>query len=320
MMNVLSLFDGVGGARLALDRAGIFVDKYFSSEIDPHAISVMRKHYPDTIELGDVRNIRATDLPKIDLLIGGSPCQSFSRCGYEKGFDDPRGQLMLEYIRLFKELSPRYFLLENVMMSKESVDIISELLGVRPHLINSDKFSAQMRKRLYWTNIPIGLVTDKNIMLEDVVDKDALVDRDKAHAIIASIGRTTHREYFKKNQGQVVYHAISLSNIYGGFGETRPRIYLGKSPTIRTASGGGHIPSLIINGVEKEFTLEEFKKFIRKINPEEAERLQTYPSGWTKYDENGTEICATHRYRLIGNSYTVGVVQHILEGIKDGWF
>lgn len=164
---------------------------------------------------------------------------------------------------------------------------------------------------MYWTNISgIEQPKDKGILLEDVVEPDALVDRDKARCIIASVGRTTHREYFKKYQGQIVYLAIMLSNIYGGFGEKKPRVHLGKSVTIRTASGGGHIPSLIINNTEKEFTLEEFKKLIRKVTPLECERLQTLPDNYTEGISN------TQRYKCVGNGYTVDVIAHILSFAK----
>ena len=306
-INVLSLFDGVSCGRLALDRANIPIRKYYAAEIDPYAISTTKRNYPDTIQIGDVLVAKGDKLPKIDLLIGGSPCQGFSMAGKKLNFDDPRSKLFFEYVRLLKECKPEYFALENVRMNKEHEEIITDILGVQPIEINSALVSAQNRKRLYWTNIPgIRQPKDKHILLEEVVDKDALVDREKAHAIIASIGRTTHREYFKKNQGQLVYSAIALSNIYGGFKETRPRVHLGKAPTIRTAAGGGHIPSLIINGEHREFTLEEIKKITRKVNPGECERLQTMPTGWTA----GTS--ATQRYKMIGNAWTVDVVSHIL--------
>jgi len=323
-INCVSLFDGICAAGLALKRNNQHVENLFTSEIDPHAISVTRRNFPNNIELGDVTKIKSDKLPKIDLLIGGSPCQGFSRAGQELAFDDPRSKLFFEYVRILNETSPTYFLLENVRMSQENEDVISDALGVKPLRIDSSLLSGQMRKRNYWTNIPgIHQPKDKGIMLRDVVDKDALVDADKAHAVIASIGRTTHREYFMKNQGQIVYDAIALSNIYGGFKEKKPRVHVQKSPAIRTAAGGGHIPSLVLNieGMEKEFNLETYRKFIRKINPNECARLQTFPDDWARYMEDGREIPATHQYRLYGNSYTVDVISHILKGMDKGsWF
>ena len=154
-MNVLSLFDGISCGQIALERAGIKVDNYYASEIKDIAIKVTQLHYPNTIQLGDVRNIKAEDLPKIDLLIGGSPCQDFSNANRNKdGLEGEKSGLFYQYLRLLHELKPRYFLLENVAMKKEERKRISDMLGVEPILINSNLVSAQNRKRLYWTNIP----------------------------------------------------------------------------------------------------------------------------------------------------------------------
>lgn len=169
-MNVLSLFDGMSCGQLALQRAGIKVDRYFASEIDKYAIQVTQKNFPDTIQLGDVTEVSSVDLPEIDLLIGGSPCQGFSFAGKQLNFDDPRSKLFFEFVRLLKELKPSYFLLENVKMKKEYQDIITEHLGVEPIEINSNLVSAQNRRRLYWTNIPgVGQPEDKGILLRDIV-------------------------------------------------------------------------------------------------------------------------------------------------------
>ena len=155
-MNVLSLFDGISCGQIALNRVGIKYDNYFASEIDKYAIDVTQHNYPKTIQLGDILNLKGSDLPKIDLLIGGSPCQSFSNAGLRNGFDG-KSKLFYEYVRVLKETKPTYFLLENVKMRKEWQNIISKELGVEPVEICSSLFSAQQRKRLYWTNIPIDL-------------------------------------------------------------------------------------------------------------------------------------------------------------------
>ncbi len=163
-MNVLSLFDGMSCGRIALERAGIEVGKYFASEIDKHAIQVAKQNYPDTIHLGDVQDImypESLDGIKIDLIMGGSPCQGFSYAGKRLNFDDPRSKLFFEYARLAKECNPKYFLLENVKMKQESQDVISEILGVNPILINSDLFVQQNRERLYWTNIPLESLPER---------------------------------------------------------------------------------------------------------------------------------------------------------------
>lgn len=210
-MKVLSLFDGISCGRLALERAGIPVEKYYASEIDKYAIQVAQKNYPDTIQLGDCTKIDFTKYAgEIDMVIGGSPCQGFSFAGKQLNFNDPRSKLFFEFVRAVREIKPKYFLLENVKMKQAFQDVISEQLGVKPIEINSALVSAQNRKRLYWTNIPnVTQPADKGILLKDIVHEFADVDQEKSHAIIASIGRTTHREYFQKNQGQLVYEWLN---------------------------------------------------------------------------------------------------------------
>jgi len=172
--NVLSLFDGMSCGQIALNRAGILYDNYFASEIDKYAIKVTMANYPNTIQLGSVTDVKASNLPKIDLLIGGSPCQGFSFAGKQLNFDDPRSKLFFEYVRLLKECKPKYFLLENVKMKKEYQDVISKHLGVEPIEINSALVSAQNRKRLYWCNWHVEQPEDKGILLKDIIEKDAL--------------------------------------------------------------------------------------------------------------------------------------------------
>src|SRR5271157_1110102 len=199
-MNVLGLFDGMSCGQIALNRAGIKYDKYFASEIDKYAIQVTQKNYPNTIQLGDIRNIHANDLPKIDLLIGGSPCQGFSVAGKGLNFNDPRSALFFEYIRLLKECRPKYFLLENVRMKAEYNDVISSTLGeiypklvkfqemfragrLEPILINSALVSAQNRQRLYWTNIKVnGQPEDRGILLKDIIENGE-TERDKSNVL-----------------------------------------------------------------------------------------------------------------------------------------
>lgn len=170
-INVLSLFDGMSCGQIALNRLGIKVDNYFASEIDKYAIQVTQKNYPDTKHIGDVTKVKAKDLPKIDLLIGGSPCQGFSFAGKQLNFKDPRSSLFFEYVRLLNECKPTYFLLENVKMKKEFQDTVTDYLDVEPILINSSLLTAQNRPRLYWTNIPnIDQPNDKGITLEQIRD------------------------------------------------------------------------------------------------------------------------------------------------------
>lgn len=170
-MNVLSLFDGMSCGQIALNRSGIKYDQYFASEIDKWAIQVTQKNYPNTIQLGDVTKIKGSDLPKIDLLIGGSPCQGFSFIGKGLNFEDSRSKLFFEFVRILNETNPKYFLLENVKMKKEWRGVITKEMGSEPIEICSSLFSAQRRKRLYWTNIQFDTtIQDKGIVLDDVID------------------------------------------------------------------------------------------------------------------------------------------------------
>jgi len=195
-MNVLSLFDGMSCGQQALERAGIKVENYFASEIDKYAIQVTMANYPNTKQLGSVVDLNGFDLPKIDLLIGGSPCQSFSFAGKRKGMAtkdeqeiltlehylqlkaegfefEGQSYLFWEFMRLLNETKPKYFLLENVKMSKKWKDILSKAIGVEPILINSNLLSAQNRQRLYWTNIPnIEQPKDKGILLKDIIEQE----------------------------------------------------------------------------------------------------------------------------------------------------
>jgi DNA-cytosine methyltransferase len=213
-MKVLSLFDGISCGRVAFDRAGIPVESYFASEIEKYPIQIAKKNYPDTVQLGDVQDWREWDLADIDILIGGSPCQGFSFAGKQLNFDDPRSQLFFEFYNILVDKNPKYFLLENVKMNKKSEAVITEMLGVEPIEINSSLVSAQNRKRLYWTNIPgFEQPKDKGILLKDIVLDDV--------------------------------YPVALHNLYGGFKEKAVRVFEGKSPTLRTAAGGGHIPSFV---------------------------------------------------------------------------
>jgi site-specific DNA-cytosine methylase len=171
-MNVLSLFDGISCGQIALNRAGIKYENYYASEIDKYAIQVTQSNYPNTIQLGNIVELKTDNLPKIDLVFGGSPCQSFSNAGKGEGFDGKSG-LFWEYVRVLNEVKPTYFLLENVVMKKEWENVISEALGVKPIKLNSRLVSAQNRPRLYWTNIP-NLIepNDKEIKIKDIIETD----------------------------------------------------------------------------------------------------------------------------------------------------
>lgn len=229
MINVLSLFDGMSCGQIALERASIEVENYFSSEIDKFAMKVTNANYPNTIQLGDVRSIDLESLPSIDLLIGGSPCQGFSFIGKQLNFEDERSALFFEYVRILKEVKPKYFLLENVVMKKEYQDVISSYLGAEPIKINSSLVSAQNRLRLYWTNIPMdSLPIDKGLVIKDVIDcnfseqypnyldlmwgvqtrkSKVALDTEKARCLTASMYRGQINSFCKNEDGLVYKYA-----------------------------------------------------------------------------------------------------------------
>ena len=183
-MNVLSLFDGISCGQIALERADIKYDKYYASEIDKYAIQVTKKNYPDTIHIGDVNDIDFNEyIGKVDLLIGGSPCKGFSKVGKGLNFDDPESKLFFKFVEALEIIKPKYFLLENVRMKKEWVNIISQYLKVEHIHINSNLVSAQNRNRLYWTNIPnIQQPIDKQIKLQDILEEGIAI-RDKSKTV-----------------------------------------------------------------------------------------------------------------------------------------
>ena len=340
-MNVLSLFDGMSCGQIALNRLGVKYDKYFASEIDKYAMQITKQNYPDTIHIGDVTAIKAAELPKIDLLMGGSPCQGFSFAGSQLAFDDPRSKLFFEFVRLLKELKPKYFLLENVRMKKEYLDIITEHLGVEPILINSALVSAQNRQRYYWTNIPgISQPKDKGIVLKDILEKGFNSEKDKSYCLDANYYKGSSVEnYIKKSRRQMVFESpkqVGIATDINGY-DIIKRVYSenGKSPTLTTMGGGHREPKVMINKLEtKSQTIKSqyyksskanFERvgtfhatgvpltkdttqdvYWRKLTPVECSRLQTVPDNYTQGVSN------TQRYKMLGNGWTVDVICHIL--------
>ena len=329
-MNVLSLFDGISCGQIALERAGIKIESYFASEIDKYAIQVAQKNYPNTIQLGDVTKVKGNDLPRIDLLIGGSPCQGFSFAGKQLNFNDPRSKLFFEFVRLLKETQPTYFLLENVKMKKEYQDIISEYLGVEPIEINSSLVSAQNRKRLYWTNISgIKQPNDKGILLKDIVHEtldfktamelaEYIVPFDQTLQILDKEVQKGKIGYFRKDsQANRVYYvhgkAVTLCGEAGG-GAAKMGQYLfgcitpdrvNKRQTGQRFNDGNKFYTLTAQ--DRHGVLVE--GYIRKLTPIECERLQTLPDNYTEGIGN------SQRYKCLGNGWTVDVISHILSNL-----
>lgn len=216
---VLSLFDGMSCGQMALKRAGVSVSQYFASEIDKYALQIAQKNFPKTIQLGDVKTVKAKNLPKIDLVIGGSPCQGFSYAGTQLNFQDPRSKLFFEFTRILKEvkqINPNVmFLLENVPMKAEYQNVITNCLGVEPEEINSNLFSAQNRNRIYWTNITkITKPKDKGILLEHIVHENvdmkvsAIAQNNKAHALTASYGSVIPSNSYNKKQRTMLFEEL----------------------------------------------------------------------------------------------------------------
>lgn len=303
-MKVLSLFDGMSCAQLALQKADIPITRYYASEVDKYAIKVTQANFTETVQLGDVQQVTSDQVGDIDLLIGGSPCQGFSFAGKHLNFNDPRSKLFFEYVRLLKELKPKYFLLENVRMAQQSQDVISEQLGVEPIAINSNLVSAQNRHRLYWTNIPFTVPEDKGIVLADIVE-DGMVDRDKSHCLDANYFKGGNlKSYFEKHRRQLVFNnkciQVGEADLKGH--DIIKRVYSpeGKAPTLTTMGGGHREPKIIVD----ELTW-------RKLTPVECERLQTVPDNYTNHVSN------TQRYKMLGNGMTVDIIASILGGISQ---
>ena len=308
-MNILSLFDGMSCGQIALDQLGIKVNNYFASEIDKYAIDVTQKNYPKTIQVGGVEFVTKEMINhKIDLLYGGSPCQSFSRAGDGSGFDG-KSKLFWEFVRVLKETKPTYFLLENVVMKKEWEQVITDTLGVEPIKINSSLVSAQNRNRLYWTNIPnVEQPKDRGISLQDILFKS--VD-DKYFLTDKGTSYITKNERLKKkftalNGGK----ALTLMSQYN---QSKNGTFLcvdgnGRIDTEKT----GTLTQRYYKGVENygsnPFLLTEHK--FRKLTPIECERLQTVPDNYTDC------VSDTQRYKMLGNGWTVDVIKHIFKNLK----
>lgn len=346
-MNILSLFDGMSCGQQALERVGIKVDNYFASEIDKYAITVTMANYPNTKQLGSVVNVDGYSLPKIDLLIGGSPCQSFSFAGKRKGMStkdeqeiltlehylELKGQeyefegqsyLFWEYMRLLKEVKPKYFLLENVMMGEKWEKVLSKAIGVNPIMINSSLVSAQNRQRLYWTNIgmqPSGLFGDLESIIEQPKDlgillKDVLEDEvdekyflsDKAiNSIIKNVNnlQKSNVNPYKSNPLQSPGHACG---IYKG----ASYVVHNTMPRSSKSGKGGTGPLKREDG--KTYCLDtgqtnaiEYSNKVRRLTPTECERLQTVKDGYTNH------VSDSQRYKMLGNGWTVDVIAHFFK-------
>lgn len=276
-ITVLSLFDGMSCGQVALERAGIKVDKYYASEIDKYAIKIAKKNYPNTIHLGDINNWRDWDIEKPDLIIGGSPCQGFSFAGKQLAFNDARSRLFFVMMDIIKHYQSKYKLLENVRMAQKNINVITLYFQNKPVLINSALFSAQSRNRLYWFNWDLPTINNLNITTSDIIDVN-----DK------SLNSDGWQKWWIKNS------EFQLNKKYSAFCNLQEKAICMTARQVASWNGN----------------LVKHDEGIRFINPIEAERLQTLPDNYTEGVSN------TQRYKMIGNGWTIDVITHILKGME----
>jgi DNA (cytosine-5)-methyltransferase 3A len=341
IMNLLSLFNGISGGMLACERAGLKIDKHYASEIDKYANQITMKNYPKTVMLGDVTKWKDWELPKIDLMIWGSPCQDLSIAGKDRqGLDGARSGLFWEAVKIWQKVKPKYWIMENVAsMSQEAKAMISWQLGVEPIMINSALVSAQQRKRLYWTNIPVEQPKDKGIFLKDILESD-ICEKDKSYCIDACYYKGINiDQYLEKSRRKIVFQPLAtelksyaLTTKYSGYsfphdfikhkkscvfqpirlgqigkGGQGQRVYSVHGKTISlSANGGGQGDKTGLYKID----LPDGYYTIRKLTPIECERLQTYPDNFTEGISN------TQRYKTLGNSFTIDVIVHIITSIN----
>jgi len=293
-LNVLSLFDGISCGQLALQRAGIKVNTYYASEVNTNSIKITQNNFPNTIQLGDVRELtelKLRKLPKIDLLIGGSPCENLSITAINRplvasGLKGEKSSLFFDYVRILHIVKPKYFLLENVASMKEEYkNVISEMLGVQPILINSNLVSAQDRERLYWTNIPdITQPADKQILLKHIMQQEV-----------------SEKFYYKK---PFIFHGDNkkvIATLQVNTTDMCKRVY---NPEFKCAT------LTAVRGGYQEKKVYDNER-VRKLTPIEYERLQTLPDDYTYGFSNNI------RYSCIGDGWTVDVISHMLKNIKE---
>jgi site-specific DNA-cytosine methylase len=297
-LNVLSLFDGISCGQVALERAGIKVEKYFASEIEQDAITVALHNYPKMTQLGSVTDWREWihELPKIDLLIGGSPCQGLSKSKQgRQNLDDPRSKLFYEYVNirnwLIENNNPELrFLLENVKPNEETRQIMTEEMGVEPVEINSVIFSAQRRIRLYWTNIEVAdLPPSKELNVRDII-----YDNTYKHITITNeklLDTVRHTKHYAKWDTSFKGHYSQANRAY------YMDATMGTVPHARASS---------------KMNIWLGDNVYRRIHPIEGERLQTLPDNYTAVITAKNDDI---RVGLVGNGWTVDVIAHIFKGL-----
>lgn len=291
-LKVVSLFNGISCGLVALKNLGIEIDSYKSSEIDKDAIFISKKNHPEIEEVGNIIGLKSKELGRVDLLLGGSPCQSFSRQGSGEGFDGKSG-LFWEFVRVFEEVKPKFFLFENVEMKKDWEEIISEALGVKPIFLNSGDFSVQKRRRLYWTNINFDPVK-KSVLLKDILDQGQRIYDEKLNALI--VGREGKRILIRNGTIKGYLEAAEFDGISLAFpmsATRRGRVQSGKIGTLDTSCEFG----VNIGGKISRLTISEIEK------------AQGLPVGYTE------GVSERKRKKAIGNGWQVDTIEQILKGL-----
>lgn len=292
-MNVLSLFDGLAGGRIALERAGISVENYYASEIDLYAQSIARKNYPDIKFIGDVNFIDWKDyIGKVDMIIGGSPCTNLSCCGNRTGLEGDASKLFFKMVEAIEIIKPKYYFLENVAsMTDENRDIMSSYMKVEPILIDSALLSSQQRKRYYWFNWDASMPENKHISVEDILDYTYTVPCKRTDV-------TWSREDLTEKSDK-------LEQIgYFGNGSQGLRIYSIKGKGNTLGTGGSN--------QEKYLIPLQDGNIIRQLTTLELERQQTLPDNYTKM----LGIPDRERRKMIGNGWTIDVISHLFKYLK----
>ena len=291
-MNVLSLFDGMSCGQLTLRELGIPVTNYFASEIDKHAMSITQHNFPNTIQLGDVRNVKAEDLPQIDLLLGGSPCQGFSVGGLRANLEDPRSALYFEFERLVKECKPKYFLLENVIMEDWPKEVITTRLGYESIELCGSAFSAIRRPRLYWSNIPIKPVTDYNTdVISDIIDADTVDNSDLTHPL--TVNDLKHQPEWQIREGTTYLSWNHSHKTNTEWPQSKRANYL-------------HAKALTLCTKDLSKVILKDNNTIRKMSVSELERGHGIPVGYTSCASRAQAVHA------MGNGWHIDVIKHIL--------
>ena len=302
MVVALALFDGISCGRVALERLGVPIEKYYTSEIDKYAIAISDYHYPSNIKLGDINDWETwnIDFAEIDLILAGFPCQSWSANGQLKGIEDVRGKLvypMLKILEAVRKVNPNVkFLFENVKMKTEFQDFLTNLIGVEPILLNSSLLSAQNRERLYWTNFDKVIPPkDLGLKMDDILE---------IGQVQSNLYYNTGADFTGKTTGHV-------ANLHIKIHEAERRVYSSdyKSPTLTTMQGGHRQPKVLIGDLKGHHIM-------RRLTPLECERLQTLEDDYTSQgimDGKTVKISNTQRYKTVGNGWTVDVIAHLFK-------